>query len=233
MSDETPARAFGYVRVSTEDQAEHGSSVAAQEAQIRATCAARGWDLVEVFVDAGVSGGKALSTRPAGRRLLAGLEKGDVVIATKLDRLFRSAVDALTRGAAWRDGGIDLSVKGIDTTTPHGRAMFGIMAVLGELERELTAERTREVSQFRKAQGLVRGQVPMGAKVGPDGKTLIVDEGELDVLDRIRRLRSDLGLSFEHIASILNADSVAKKRGGTWSRGAVHHLYHAHAAQAA
>ena len=88
-TDGTP-RCFGYARVSTERQSNEGHSLADQEQRIRGYAQSAGLTLDGMFVEAGVSGGKRLSHRPKGAELLATLRPGDHVIATKLDRCFRS-----------------------------------------------------------------------------------------------------------------------------------------------
>src|SRR3954454_14784867 len=88
-------RAIGYVRVSTSEQADSGAGLAAQEHAIRTEAERRGWDLVEVFVDAGVSG-RSLTGREALAAALEAVEDGgraDVLVVAKLDRLSRSLVD--------------------------------------------------------------------------------------------------------------------------------------------
>ena len=89
------AKIYGYCRVSTTEQADDGVSLAAQKQQITGYAMMKGWKLAEVFIEAGVSGSVPLSERPEGRRLLQAVSKGAVVITAKLDRMFRSAADAL------------------------------------------------------------------------------------------------------------------------------------------
>src|SRR5262245_53119094 len=88
-------RAIGYIRVSSEERADSGLGLEAQRQRIQAYCTLKGLELVSIFEDAGVSGGKPLSSRPAGAKLLAEAKKTKaVVVAAKLDRLFRSVADA-------------------------------------------------------------------------------------------------------------------------------------------
>src|SRR5262245_24081996 len=87
--------ALGYVRVSSEEQADSGLGLEAQRQRIAAYCAMKGLRLAEVFADPGISGGKPLASRPAGSQLLAAANKSQaLVIVAKLDRLFRSVADA-------------------------------------------------------------------------------------------------------------------------------------------
>src|SRR5437868_12552472 len=83
-------KALGYVRVSSEEQADHGLGLEAQRQRIKAYCEMKGLDLVTIYEDPAVSGGKPLGTRPSGARLLAEARRTKpVVVVAKLDRLFR------------------------------------------------------------------------------------------------------------------------------------------------
>src|SRR4051794_12815141 len=85
----------GYIRVSTDEQAESGAGLAAQRTAIEAECARRGWTLVETFEDAGASG-KSLDGRPQLAAALNAVETGQAatLVVAKLDRLSRSVHDA-------------------------------------------------------------------------------------------------------------------------------------------
>ena len=86
---------FGYARVSTSDQADNGVSLDEQQRRIEGRCLEQGWHLAEMFVERGVSGSVPFADRPEGGRLLRQLQAGDIVISPKLDRVFRSSLDAL------------------------------------------------------------------------------------------------------------------------------------------
>ena len=87
--------AYGYIRVSSEDQADSGLGLEAQRQRTRAYCELKGLHLAEIFEDPGVSGGKALSSRPAGIKLLAIARKcKPVIVVAKFDRLFSCVADA-------------------------------------------------------------------------------------------------------------------------------------------
>jgi DNA invertase Pin-like site-specific DNA recombinase len=101
-------RVFGYSRVSTAEQADGGASLDVQQQQIMGYCLMKGYALAEHFVERGVSGSIPLADRPEGKRLLATIGKGDVVISAKLDRAFRSAADALAVLEEFKDQGVDL-----------------------------------------------------------------------------------------------------------------------------
>ena len=109
MNATRPAsRVFGYARVSTDDQANDGSSLDTQQQQIIGYAMMKGWQVAEHFVERGVSGSIPLIDRPEGKRLLTTVGKGDVIITAKLDRAFRSALDALEVLEELKERGIGL-----------------------------------------------------------------------------------------------------------------------------
>ena len=92
-------QAIGYIRVSTEKQANEGVSLEAQEARIVSWCKANDYELVKVYVDAGISG-KRMDTRKELLAALASLKKGMALVSYSLSRLARSTKDALAIGEA-------------------------------------------------------------------------------------------------------------------------------------
>jgi putative DNA-invertase from lambdoid prophage Rac len=86
---------YGYARVSTTLQAEEGESLGVQQRQVEGWCHMQGATLAQMFIERGVSGSVPLGERPEGALLLATARKGDTIVAPKLDRVFRSALDAL------------------------------------------------------------------------------------------------------------------------------------------
>jgi len=213
-------KAIGYLRVSTEEQATTGVSLAAQEERIRAYCAAAGLELAGIIREEGVSGSRPLALRPAGGELVRALAKGDAsqVIALKLDRLFRDAADALEQTRAWDRKGIalhllDLGGQTINTASPMGRMFLTMMAGFAELERNLTAERTAAALAHKKAHGEAYSPTPYG--FDREGSRLIENPQEQATLARIHGLRV-AGDSLRAIARLLNTEGTAAKRGGQW-----------------
>jgi putative DNA-invertase from lambdoid prophage Rac len=98
---------FLYCRVSTDQQASNGNSLAAQRERLEAYCVLQGFKNrpCEVVIDAGISGSVPLPERPHACRLLGEVKSDDVIIATKLDRLFRSVEDALVTLRLFKDRG--------------------------------------------------------------------------------------------------------------------------------
>lgn len=196
-------RCFGYARVSTERQSNEGHSLADQEQRIRGYVQSVGLTLTGVFVEAGVSGGKRLSTRPKGAELLATLRPGDHVIATKLDRCFRSACDALNVAEDFRLRGIHLhllDIGGDVTGNGVAKLVFNILAAVAEMERGRISERVRSVKQHRREAGyFTGGHVARGFNVTEDGK-LVADDRWHECLSAMKTLRGE-GMTYRAIAT--------------------------------
>jgi site-specific DNA recombinase len=212
--------AIGYIRVSTEEQATSGASLAAQDAAIRAYCAMRGLELVDVVRDEGVSGGTPLAERPAGAALTAALAKRKGapthVVAVRLDRLFRSTVDCVETSQAWDRRGValhlvDLGGQTVDTSSAMGRFMLTVLAAAGEMERALIGERTSAAMRQRQAEGrYIGGKVPYGFRL--DGAELVECPAEQAVIAEARRLRSE-GLTLRAVAADLAARGMVSRKG--------------------
>jgi len=194
--------AVGYVRVSSEEQARRGASLSAQREQIRAFCRARGWGLIGIESDEGVSG-VSLKRRPGLQVALEALERGraTALVITKLDRLSRSVRDifSLVEGCFTTNGASLVSIgESLDATTATGKAFMGILAVMAQMESELIGERTRAALDQLRAEGRWVGAVPYG-KRRDGGGGLIDDQPALNEIRRAKRLRAK-GLSWRELA---------------------------------
>lgn len=133
----------GYARVSTDNQLEN-YSIEEQTQRLNAYCTAKGWTLLQTYVDGGFSGGN--TDRPALQQLLTAVRENkiDAVVVYKLDRLSRSQKDTLTLiEDEFLSHGTDfVSInENFDTSTPFGRAMIGILSVFAQLEKDQITER--------------------------------------------------------------------------------------------
>jgi putative DNA-invertase from lambdoid prophage Rac len=173
---------YGYVRVSTLRQKADGDSLDAQRRQIDGYAHMRGWALDHVFVEEGVSGSIPVVKRPTGGALLDMLAPGDHLVAAKLDRLFRSALDALQTVDDLRKRGVGLHLidMGGDVSASAVSKMFlTIAAAFAEAERDRIRERVAATCQDLRRQGKrVGGGVPFGWRPlpSPDGKGEILVE---------------------------------------------------------
>lgn len=208
-----PGTVIGYIRVSTEEQAREGAGLDAQRATIAAECERRGWTLVEVFADEGISG-KAITNRPNLRRALDALDEGRaaVLMVAKLDRLSRSVADASAlldhaKRSTWSVVSCDLA---IDDSTPAGEAAAAMMIVFSQLERRLIGQRTKDALAVKRSQGVRLGRPP---------------ELSAEVVARIVRER-DGGSTWAAIGERLEAEGVPTAHGGrTWWPSTVRKVY--------
>ena len=133
-------RAAIYVRVSTDKQ-----TVGNQVAVLRQIAERRGWEVVEQYSDAGISGSKGRESRPGLDQMLkdASRRKFDVIMAWAIDRLGRSLIDLLGTIQTLEACGVDLYLdqQSIDTTTPAGKLMFQVCGAFAEFERSMIRQR--------------------------------------------------------------------------------------------
>jgi DNA invertase Pin-like site-specific DNA recombinase len=153
----TTRRVALYVRVSTD-----GQTTENQRQELQAVADRHGWNIVEVFQDRGVSGAKSREERPAMRRLMHGVARRDfdMVAAWSVDRLGRSLQDLVGFLGEIHSKGVDLYLhqQGLDTSTPAGKAMFGMLSVFGEFERAMIVERVKAGLRRAVGQGKVLGR---------------------------------------------------------------------------
>ena len=173
---------LAYIRVSTADQANADrSSLQTQTDIVEGFARARGVDRfgMQIYTDAGVSGGVKLSKREAGAQLLVDMKVGDTVIASKLDRMFRSAVDALNMLELFKEKGVHLVLydMGHEPVTGEGtaRLLFTILAAVADMERIRIRERTAEGRKAKKARGGPIGTVPFGYRKVGEGRAAVLE----------------------------------------------------------
>jgi DNA invertase Pin-like site-specific DNA recombinase len=143
---------YGYVRVSTAQQAREGTSLASQRKLLTDAGAER------LFEDAGQSGVK--KNRPALDDLLDHLRRDDTVVVTKLDRLGRSLSHLVSLIEDFSGKGITFKSlsEGIDSSTSAGRLMIGVFGALAEFERDRIEERTSVGRAAARAKGRLGGR---------------------------------------------------------------------------
>lgn len=173
---------LGYCRASTADQCKDDrSSLQTQTDVIEGYARTRGVDRfgVQIYTDAGVSGGVKMLKREAGAKLLADMAPGDTVIASKLDRMFRSAVDALNMLELFKEKGVHLVLydMGHEPVTGEGtaRLLFTILAAVADMERIRIKERTAEGRKAKKARGGPVGNVPFGYRKVGEGRAAVLE----------------------------------------------------------
>ena len=200
---------YGYVRVSTEDQALGGHSLEAQQRAIADLCDRHGLALDGVYVEGGVSGKVPFRERPEGRRLWEVLKRGDTVIAVKLDRLSRNSLDALATINALAGMGVGLRLIDVPADpTQGGDGLFlaTIFAALAHREVELIAGRTQAGMSELRAKGKHQGgRPPFGFSVGEDGE-LVPIPGAAEAVARMREMHA-AGKSYRAIAAAVSAET--------------------------
>ncbi len=206
--------AIGYVRVSTEDQAKEGVSLDNQKSKIEAYCQLKDLQLSEIIEDAGISA-KNLK-RPGVQRVLKLSKKKqiDAVVVYKLDRIFRSTVDALETTKMFEKWGVSFHSieETLDTQSAMGRFFFTLTAALAEMERRIIGERTKAaLSHKRSRNEKTGGDVPYGYDLSPAG-ILIKNDSEQKVIRVIRRLNQQ-GYSLRKICRELEKSGFPTKRG--------------------
>ena len=221
-------QAIGYIRVSTQGQADEGVSLEAQRAKIEAWCELNDYELVALFEDAGISGG-SMKGREGLHAALKAARPGMALVTYSISRLARSTRDMLEISDELTRRGADLVSlsERIDTTTASGRMVFRMLAVLAEFEREQIGERTKMALRHKKAQGMVYAATPYGFEA-VDGR-LVEDAGESVVVGEIMTMRA-AGQSLGAIAEQLNARGIEGKRGGRWFPSTVRYLIQRQAA---
>jgi DNA invertase Pin-like site-specific DNA recombinase len=221
-------RAIGYVRVSTEEQATDGCSLAAQIEKLRAYAALYQIELVDILVERGASA-KTLD-RPELQKALERLDRGeaDGILIPKLDRLSRSVGDwdYLIKNYFGEKAGFQLwsVADAIDTRTAAGRMVLNILMSVAQWERETTSERTRDTLKSKKNRGeKTGGLIPFGYELGADQvgaggravKTLQPCAAEQEILALIRELRAG-GMKLQAIAAELERRGIARRGVVKW-----------------
>ena len=219
---------LGYCRVSSVDQAKDDrSSLQVQTDVIEGFARTRGADKfdLQIYTDAGVSGAIKLAERAAGRDLLADMKPGDTVVSSKLDRMFRSASDAIDMFEVFKSRGVDLVLYDISNepvSSGVGKLIMTILAAVADMERIRIKERTMEGCKAKKAKGGPVGNVPFGFKKVGEGRTavLAVDKNETRVAARMRKLFRE-GRGYADISMDLYGEGMLSRAGTAFTPMAV------------
>jgi DNA invertase Pin-like site-specific DNA recombinase len=217
-------RAVGYVRVSTDQQAQEGVSLDAQQVRIRAHCISQDLDLVDLIIDDGYSA-KSLE-RPGMKQALAMLtaKKADAIVVVKLDRLTRSVKDLGTLLDGYFREGLPWSLlsvsDSIDTRSAGGKLLLNVLMSVAQWEREAISERTQEAMNELKRRGIRTGGAGYGWQWSkePDAsgrKQLIPHPEEQAAVRRICELHRQ-GLGIRTIALQLDREGIPARKSKRW-----------------
>jgi DNA invertase Pin-like site-specific DNA recombinase len=193
--------AFGYVRVSTHEQAVGGLGLDAQRAAIETACRQQRWELREVYADAGVGGGKTFRPGLNAAVTSCAATAGSILVVAKLDRLARSliAYAGLLERAQEEGWGL-VALDSPEADTPQGEAMQAMTAVFAQLERRLVGQRTKDALAAARSRGVRLGRPPA-----------IAEELQCE----IDRLHTEDDMSATAIARLLQTSGVDAPHGGT------------------
>ena len=193
-------KAIGYIRVSTQEQAQSGLGLEAQAVAIRAEATRRGWDL-EIIADEGESGSKV--DRPGLLIAKDKLARGEVqaLIVAKQDRLMRSSLGwaqivSQSKDQKWSLICLDIN---LDTASPMGECLGSILAAVAQLELANIRKRTKDALAVKKAQGYRLGR----PATMPN-----------ETRARIHALRNS-GVTLQGVADTLNTEGIPTARGGS------------------
>ena len=213
---------IGYIRVSTNQQAESGLGLADQEAKIKSYCQTYDINLVDIIVDDGVS---AKNLNRAGIQTAIELTKTDSIdgiIIAKLDRLTRSIMDLQDLlSSVFNTAELHCVSDKIDTSTASGRLCLNVICSVIQWEREAISERTAHALQAKKRlnnNNSINGTAPYG-KEWIDGGLVDCKE-EQDAIQALIKLRK-AGNTHSHIAKLMNVDGISNRSGRGWTESRV------------
>lgn len=214
----TTNRAYGYLRVSTDAQADSGLGLDAQRSAITTAAARHHLELVNTFTDAGLSGALELEDRPGLFAAVNALKRGDVLLIAKRDRLGRDvATLAILERLITRKGARILSAAGEGTEGTDASSLLTrrIQDAVNENERIVIGQRTKAALKAKRDRGERAGNIPFGYSLGADGQTLELNADEQRVLGLLRELRT-AGYTLRHVAAELNRQGFTTRRGTAW-----------------
>jgi DNA invertase Pin-like site-specific DNA recombinase len=225
-------KAVPYYRESTDEQAESGAGRAAQHDACEAWSGRLSIPLSEPCIDDGVSGAASLDKRPGLLDALAALDKGDILLVAKRDRLGRDPiVVAMIEAAVKRQGCriVSAAGEGTEGDDPTSVLMRRIIDAFAEYERLIIKARTRAALAAKKRRGQRTGGIPLGSDLADDGARskaghpiALVDNVEEQATVALIKVYQAEGMSLRAIADELTRKSVPTKSGlGRWDHSTV------------
>jgi len=204
-----------YTRVSTEDQAKEGFSLDAQLDKLRSYCNARDWSIAGEYIDDGYSGRNV--KRPAYSRMLEDMDKWDILLVIKMDRIHRNSKNfmLMMEDLKKHEKEFVSMTESLDTSTAMGRFVMDIIQRIAQLESEQIGERVY-VGMEQKARtngGMLGFNIPYGYNY-VDGN-LNINQDEEKYVKKIfcQYLK---GMSMKKIANYLNSKNIPTKQNKKW-----------------
>jgi len=225
-------RAALYIRVSTDEQVQHGTSLKSQREALESYCKREGIEIAGVYQDDGYSGGSI--DRPAFQRLMREADQGkfNLILVHRLDRFSRSLGDAphlIIRHFGDRGISFKSITENFDSATPSGRMMLGTLAGFADFERERIMERSREGRIKKAKMGYwMMSFTPFGY-VSDENKRVVIEKKEASIYKKMVQWVLD-GTSSQGVARKLNAMNIPtkhtiyskKKKKFIWKAGTVY-----------
>lgn len=210
-----------YVRVSTEEQAQEGYSIRAQEQKLKDYARIKEWAIHKVYIDDGISG-KNIEERPAINELINDIKKGNVknVLIFKIDRLTRSTADLIYLINLFNeyDCAFNSLSESIDTQSPSGRMFIKIIGIFAEFERENIIERAKLGFERKVREGYTLAtrvsSYGYDRKVGEKIQT--INENEAIIVKEVFDMFVNENMSYLDIAKNLNNRNIPTKENAIW-----------------
>ena len=223
---------YGYIRVSTETQAEKGGGLNVQREAIEKYAADNGIEITRLFCDAGISGTQ--ENRPAlDELLLETIREGDTIIVHNTSRLWRSIFAQATVMKAVMQA--KANIRSIDEPSfdvyryqkdPENFMITGMMGMLDQWERMTIARKLARGRATKAMKGdKPAGVVPFGYQYTSDKKHVAIDPVEAGTV-RLMFTEAQKGSSLQKIAETLNGREITTRTGRPWTRGLVHSILH-------
>lgn len=206
-------KAVGYIRVSSDMQAEKGTSLDNQRERIAEYARKKGYELIHIYEDAGFSGKN--TKRPAFQKMFAHLRQGGVhaLVVWHSTRFARNLRDFINHTTELEKMKVAFySVEEPEVSGSSGKAMRNLMAVFAEYQSDVTGEYTRSVkSNLKKNKKVYCAYPPLGFR-NQDGQ-LVVDPEQMKIVEQIQTMKSE-GMSNHAIAYRLNVRGIRGAKGG-------------------
>jgi len=210
-----------YVRVSTEEQAQEGYSIRAQEEKLRDYARIKEWPVYKIYMDEGISG-KNITDRPAINEMITDIKEGKVknVLIFKIDRLTRSTADLISLIDLFNnhDCAFNSLTESIDTHSATGRMFIKIIGIFAEFERENIAERVRTGFERKAKEGYALGTryISYGYDRKKGEKIQTINETEAVIVREIFDMFLNKHMSYTKIAKNLNSRNIPTKSKSVW-----------------
>ncbi|MFP4197323.1 MAG: recombinase family protein [Methanomassiliicoccales archaeon] len=219
------AEVAAYLRVSTEDQAQEGFSIAAQRERLEAYCEAHGWNIVDFYYDNGHSGRS--TRRPGYRRMMEERDRWDTILVMKMDRIHRNSKNFMIMMEDLESWGKKFASmqESLDTSNALGRFVVDIIQRIAQLESEQIGERTymgmREKAESGRA--FLGFDPPYGFAYREGALHTIQEESE--VVREIYDLYLS-GITMDMVARRLNDRMLTTRKGNEWTVWSVRRILH-------